>query len=103
MGASSSVPGQPVLGAELRGEGSGCIHVPTGQMGQETAGPAWEAARKEAEAAVAGRGGGSFLGDRGARGRGHLPPLSVLWAWGRSEQRGYPGRARCLKHGPCSL
>ena len=60
MGAASSVPGQPVLGAELRGEGSGCLHVPTGQMGQKTVGPAWEAARKEAEAAVAGRGGSNF-------------------------------------------
>ena len=96
MGATSSVPGQPVLGAELRGEGSGCLRVSTGQMGQKTVGPAWEATRKEAEAAVAGGEGGSFQGDRCARGQGHLPPLSVLWAWGRSEQRGYPGRARCL-------
>ena len=34
MGASSSVPGQPVLGAELRGEGSGCVQCPQVRWGR---------------------------------------------------------------------
>ena len=93
MGAASSVPGQPVLGPELRGEGRGCLHVSTGQTGQETAGPAWDALRKEAEAAV---GGGVLPGRWGCTGRGSLPAsvsalgLEKVRTEGRPRQRTRP-------------